>query len=842
MYNSTKTRLLFFGTLLVGFLSSPSFADIDEIIVTAMKREQRLQDAPVSVAVVDSETVKRTAALDILDISYSIPSFKTTQQQQSGATNLWIRGFANGANNIGLVPSVAYYVDGVARMRAFSVLSDLPDLERVEILRGPQSTLFGKNASAGVVGITTVSPSSEQGGSLEVTLGNMGASVVKGMITGPLSETTSYRLAASVNQRDGFVENLVSGSMLNEKNRWALRGQLLAQPSEDLSIRVILDKDELDELCCGTSYFSKGQLTRGIIDPMSLARSGVAPPTQPGIYDLDYRVAFNVEPTNVIENQGVSVQVDYDYEDATLTSVTGLRSGSMDARQDADQSGVDILKEQQLNFDYDQFTHETRLTSTGDGKARWTAGVFYAKETYDSFRTVLYGPDMAPFLSTFLSLQNPPATLGQIATIAVTSQVPGFNDAVAAAVPALMAPPMSLSVGDATSAATAQVAGQYAATVPNIGTAIANFQNSLGSDGGGDLGENFHQTSETASIFANLELDLSEQLVASVGFNYTENTTEGSGAAPTDDNWSDLPSALNGGNAFFPSYTSWPNSTQSGVVDSSDLTHTVKLMYSMTDDTMLYVSHSTGFKPKVINMLFSLGGYNQADGEESTALEIGFKSAFENGFVNLTWFSQELEGLQDNVFTGTGFRLANAGSATHEGAELELAFALSESLLLGLSATYMDPIYDDYTAAPCVSPTSYGLADPSIQASLLPYLCINSVRDMTGQTPSGIPEIAANLNLTYSLDNMYARIEYYHESEYGVFGGLPGEVVGRKHDDINASFGKTFANGFDVRIWGRNLTNNQTVLTAFPVPLNFGTWAGYFSTPRTYGLTVSKNF
>ena len=150
MYNSTKTRLLFFGTLLVGFLSSPSFADIDEIIVTAMKREQRLQDAPVSVAVVDSETVKRTAALDILDISYSIPSFKTTQQQQSGATNLWIRGFANGANNIGLVPSVAYYVDGVARMRAFSVLSDLPDLERVEILRGPQSTLFGKNASAGI--------------------------------------------------------------------------------------------------------------------------------------------------------------------------------------------------------------------------------------------------------------------------------------------------------------------------------------------------------------------------------------------------------------------------------------------------------------------------------------------------------------------------------------------------------------------------------------------------------------------------------------------------------------------------------------------------------------------
>ena len=849
-YTNKLLLTMIFGILLL--VGNIAYAQIEEIVVTALKREQRLQDAPVSVSVVDGTTIKRTAALDVIDLANSIPSLKTTQQQLSGAVNVWVRGFTNGANNIGVVPSVAYYVDGVSRTRAFNVLSDLPDLERLEVLRGPQSTLFGKNASAGVVSLTTKLPDSELGGSVELTMGNLGAKVVKVMGTGPISDTLSFRIAGSMNRRDGFVENVATGSLVNNRDRWALRAQLLSEPSDELTIRVIADIDEMDELCCGSSKISIGALERAVVDPMSIARTGFAPQQAPGLYELDYRISYDVEPTNVFKNNGVSVQVDYEYDFATLTSITGFRSGDMHSLTDIDLTGANLVSEGQQDYDYDVLTHETRFTSNDDGKLKWTAGLFYAKEKYNTFRTVKYGTETAAFIDVLLSYQS--TSRAQVAQIAVTSQVPGFNDSVTAAVPTFMAPPFGLSVGDATRAATAATAAQFADTVPNIGIPISQQLNSYFSDGGGNLGDTFDQTAHTLSMFANLDYDVSDKLTASLGFNYTDNSTEGSGSAITDDNWSDLPYTLNGGVSFFPTYASWPNDSNDGEVESSDITHTVKLTYSLTENMMVYASHSSGYKPNQISMYYAIdlppcpatracgGVYNDAFGEEATALEIGFKTSFDGGFVNLTYFDHQIEGLVDFIFTGSGFRLANAGSATHTGVELDAGFAITESVLLGISAVSMDPVYDDYTSAPCVTTNAYTFADPQIQPTILPYLCVDGVRDMTGQTPTGIPELAANVNLTYATESMYARIEYYYESEYGVFGGLPGEIAGRKQNDINASFGKTFTNGFDMRIWGRNLTDNQYILSAAASPLIFGSFFGYYSTPRTYGLTVTRTF
>ena len=151
-------------------LSGAALSQIDEIIVTANKKEQSLQDIPMSVTVTTGEQIDQSAIVDLLDLQSAVPALRMTQLQKTTETNFIIRGFGNGANNPGLEPAVGVYIDGVARSRSASAMADLPTIERVEVLSGPQSTLFGKNASAGVISITTKLPEQEFGGSVEVRL------------------------------------------------------------------------------------------------------------------------------------------------------------------------------------------------------------------------------------------------------------------------------------------------------------------------------------------------------------------------------------------------------------------------------------------------------------------------------------------------------------------------------------------------------------------------------------------------------------------------------------------------------------------------------------------------
>ena len=159
-------------------LSTVTTAQIDEIIVTANKKEQTLQDIPMSVTVTSAEQIEQSAIVDLLDLQSAVPSLRMTQLQKTTETNFIIRGFGNGANNPGIEPAVGVYIDGVYRSRSASAMADLPTIERVEVLAGPQSTLFGKNASAGVISITSKLPEQEFGGLVETTIGTYGSTIV----------------------------------------------------------------------------------------------------------------------------------------------------------------------------------------------------------------------------------------------------------------------------------------------------------------------------------------------------------------------------------------------------------------------------------------------------------------------------------------------------------------------------------------------------------------------------------------------------------------------------------------------------------------------------------------
>ena len=862
MYNSTKTRLLFFGTLIVGFLSSPSFADIEEIIVTALKRETTLQDTPLSVSVVSADTVEKSAIVDLLDLANSVPSFKYTQLQQSAQTNFWVRGFTNGANDPGISPSVAFYVDGAPRMRSINVLSDLPDIERVEILKGPQSTLFGKNASVGVINMTTKAPTGESEGMLEMSLGNYSSTTIKGMLGGQISDGNSYRLAFSRNKRDGFIDNIFNDTKLNEKDRWAVRGQLLSELSDETSLRLILEADGLDELCCAQTQITKSGV--------SLITDSLATDVVPAItdkYDLDRRVAFNIDPTNEIDNVGATVIVQSDLGYATFDGVLSVRSGKMKANTDVDQSTADWIKQQNLEYNFDVSSLELRLSSDSNERVTWTTGLFYSSEDMEVYRDLIYGPDMAPFMDgniRGLTGSIAPGGLGlnALATAVTLGGIdPSVSFAAAGAAIAGGADPTTNPTLLAVAGAPALIAQGYLVTVPSpaggtmdlpLGTLIAGQQASYFADGTGDLGENFDQKNETFSIYANVDIDLTEQLHLGVGFNYTENSIESSGVVDTLDPFGDLPFAgnplLSGLTAFqfFPSYTSFPNAEHDGTSDDNGFTHTIKLSYDLSENMMLYVSHSTGFKPKILSMIYSGdGGITDALGEDSTSVEGGFKTSFEGGFLNIAIFDQLIENFQINQFVGGGFRLANAEEERHRGIEVDGILALSENQIIGFSAAKIDAEYETYTGGPCLG-AWYLAAAPSFQALTTETSCpATNNGDFSGFRPAGVPELAANLNFTINWGSPerggYARLEYYYESEHSLTDGLTKAAASRKQSDLNASIGFNMATT-SIRLWGRNLTDNSYLLSAAATPATPGGFFGYQNMPRTYGLTVSKTF
>ena len=172
---------------------------------------------------------------DLLDLQTLVPSLKVGQLQSSANTNFIIRGFGNGANNIGIEPSVGVFIDGVYRSRSSAQIGDLPNIQRVEVLRGPQSTLFGKNASAGIISIVTKVPQFEFGGSAEASYGNYNAVVLKADITGPITKTVAFSLAGNYNRRDGYANYVNLGIKGNNRNRYGVRAQLLFEPSSDFT-------------------------------------------------------------------------------------------------------------------------------------------------------------------------------------------------------------------------------------------------------------------------------------------------------------------------------------------------------------------------------------------------------------------------------------------------------------------------------------------------------------------------------------------------------------------------------------------------------------------------------
>ena len=461
----------------------------EPIIVTATLRAMDVQDIPLAVTAVAPEALERQGVNDIKNLASISPSFNIqSSQTETQGTSIKIRGVGTTGNNTGLESSVGVFIDGVYQSRPGVALGDLVDLERLEILRGPQGTLFGRNTSAGALNITTKRPNlSQVEGFANASYGNYNFMNVQGGVSVPVAQdVAAIRLSGTWRKRDGYLKSS-TGAESNNRDRYMLRGQLYVEPNADVSIRIVGDYSKVDENCCDAVIVRETELA-----PFSafhgLANDGVVESGQSALKNL----ATNSQTFfNGAKQWGVSGEVKWDLGGAKLTYIGSYRDFKSSSTAESDFTSLNIfttgvggsIQAPGVLPNGDRiktFTQELRLQGTAlNDTLDWLIGGFYSKEKIAAQQTMSFGAEY------------------QAANSA-------FNFANAAGVNPLFA-------------LTALGSGGTAAA-PTIGAPV-NSNNSFGNN-------LFSQDAESYSIFTHNVFNVTDKLSLTLGARYVSETKD----------------------------------------------------------------------------------------------------------------------------------------------------------------------------------------------------------------------------------------------------------------------------------------------------------------------------
>ena len=786
--------------------------DVEEIIVTATKTEKTLQEVPVAVSVVTADTIEKANIIDILDLKAVVPSLDTRQRTTSTQSTFFIRGFGNGDYNQGIEPSVAVFIDGIYRSKMQSQISDLPIVERIEVLRGPQSTLFGKNATAGVINVVTKKPSFEKSGFISTTFGNYNSKRVKLYSTGPLSDTTAYSFSAGLNQSDGYADNITTGNDVNNRDRFNIRAELLIEPSSELSIRLTADYDEYDETCC-----TVGSTSYGVANQIAAALGGQVIPNDP----YTQKVFYDFDPDTSGDNSGLSAHVKYDLDDKVFESISSVRSSYMENVQDVDFDGAPIVNPSPIKQDLDQVTQEFRLYSNNDSNFNWLIGAYYFQEDMDYEESIYYGPAFRPYMAAFL----PPGSFEGLEA--------GFGLPIGTVFPA-------------------GVGNTETATQDNSSTSVFMQADLDLSDKLNVLvGVSYMEDEKTVS-YNQINTDFFSQLdfVAITAAGLMQLGIPASQAFLLASDPVQNPLLAFQALQLLPQFVNFPNAVNDGKSKDNNTDYNLKFSYALNDFTSIYGGVSTGFKASAWNIsrdsrptaseiagLAAAGtpvgpnttvGTRYANPEKAEVLELGAKIALPSGYLNIAIFDQEIEDFQTNTFVGTGFVLANAGSQSADGYEFDLVISPTENIDLAVSGLFIDPIYDSYVGA--------------------------APGDLSGTVPSNTPEdtISSTITWNYNISgwDSFLRISHLYSSkaqllENPVHQALI-EAQGngyREQDTLNLTAGFEKDN-LSITLWGKNINDDEFLTSAFigVADLSETTFFGYPNSFKSYGLTLNYSF
>ncbi len=853
-----------FGAAGVASAQEQEVTRVDDIIVTAQKREQSLQDVPIVVTTLSQETLQDAGVRDIKDLQILTPGMTVTSTSSEASTTARIRGVGTVGDNPGLESSVGVVIDGVYRSRNSVGFGDLGELQRIEVLKGPQGTLFGKNTSAGVINIITEQPSFTPEFNAEATVGNYGALGVAGSVSGPLTDTLAFRLYGSRRVRDGFYQvDTGDGprTLTDDANQdfGTLRGQVLWLPNDNTSLRLIVDYSKRDEYCCTGVQIRSGP-TQTFIDQLSNG-SGARPPA-PGFAALPFsRLAYaNRDSGQEVEDKGVSLEANIDlpgmFGGATLTSLTSAREWNTELGQDIDYTGADIAyrnQDGQNGYSVDNVTQEFRLAGATD-RLDWLVGVFATSEDITRRDSWFFGADYTPYISLLLTANLNAAT-------AATPFPPG---------------PVPINPGrigcfTAVGQTAPGLQGCLYGLVPATGQGFTVGQ------GYADV---YDQESTSIAIFTNNTWSVTDQLDLTLGLRFTMDDksldglqdnvgTNGAACTAAQANAGAIAGAVGAGNVggilgaiCLPfANSAFNNRAVNQSFDDSELSGTIKASYRLNDQILGYASYARGYKSFGYNLdrVHVTGTITPVSSlffpsETVDSYEAGLKMTLADRtlLLNVTYFHQLFENFQLNTFNGVGFTVEPIPELTSQGVDADMVwFTPVEGLSLQGGVTYTDAEYGVFTAADLVDPNNFPAA------SLLP-----------GNRPSFAPEWSASLSINFdrSLGNGLRggfSLAGKYMSEYNTGSDL---LPFKQQDAFTTVNGRisigTEDERWTVEAWAQNLTDEEylqvgyngplqgTFFQSTPQPggsfynpaLDTGTYDAFLGAPRTYGLTLRYRY
>jgi iron complex outermembrane receptor protein len=384
---------------------------IEEIVVTAQKRTERLRDVPVAISVFNSSAIDQTGVRELKDVADYIPNLQISEGNDFRST-VTIRGVGAQSRNIGFDSRVGVYLDGVYIGMSPAINQELLNLERIEVLRGPQGTLFGKNTVAGAINLITRKPDDDLRGMASIDVGNLNYREIKGFVNLPVSDRVSAAFSVAKTDRDGYVPNIITGNDLNERDVLAYRAQLRIEASDRFEINASFDGLNSDSLIL---------IGDPLTDMLGMQPEQFAP--ELGV------VAFNFDPSDERDVYGGHLDLAYDLDSGhTVKSITGYRTTDAIYSNATDYSPVDIVSIEYTD-EYDVLSQEFQFISSAESAFNYTAGLYYYRQDATTNRDVVLGNDFADNFVGPLYAAGAFAPFGIPAGLpnAVVSQLIGFG-------------------------------------------------------------------------------------------------------------------------------------------------------------------------------------------------------------------------------------------------------------------------------------------------------------------------------------------------------------------------------------------------------------------------------
>ena len=766
-------------------------AVLDEIIVTSQQRAESLQDVPVSVAAVTAEKMSDAGVVDLQGLAEYVPNF--TINETGISTTITIRGISSGINP-GFEQSVGMYNDGLFYGRGQLARIPMIDMERVEVLRGPQGILFGKNSIAGAVSQITAKPTDEFEGSITALYEpEHGEEDLRLVLSGPLAENLSGRLAVLTRDLDGYVKNALSGEDEQQESEDVIRASLRWDINEDVTANLKVSRSTFDVIGRNLEVYN----SIGTPDHITVLNSLQS-------FQVDAELNYIGDNNGHFSNNEVNnatLSFDWDLAGLTLTSTTGYVDYEFSENCDCDFTGAAIF-DAAGQEEYRQFSQEFRFTSDIENDFNYIAGVFF-QSTELEYTDQIILPDPTVITAALIGAGAP--TLAPLAAGSSTNRE--FNQE-----------------GD--------IWALFAQTTWSIGNNMRLTVGGRYSQENKDADRLQQHISSTGSPFAGATLPVG---VATDPYNllygiFAIEPYEKITGEIDDDTFTPVITLEWDLSEDAMAYATWTRGHKSGGFDARSNGHPdVAVMNAINPLSSAAITGSWEF-----------------DREETTSIELGSKMSLADGAaeLSLAFYLTEYTDLQVSQFDGTlGFNVTNAGEATVQGLEVDGRWAVSDQLTLTGSAAYLDFNYDKFPNSQCY----FGQVPNSPD---FPGLC-----DVAGERKEYTPEFQANIGVAWSdtvADNllMSASLDLSYVGDYIYTPNLDPRTEQDAYTLVNARVALSNSGGdWEVALIGRNLTDETVINFGGNTPLA-GTLTGdagnsyyaFVNRPRNVALQARYMF